>query len=49
MDSSNIDVEVVDLNLGLALIRQVLRELGVAQSTYINQYDPDHAVHRIYE
>jgi hypothetical protein len=48
-DSSNIDVEVVDLHQGLTLIRRVLSDLRVAKSTYINQYDPEHVIHQIYE
>lgn len=35
MGMSNIDVEVVDLDRGLALVRKVLWELGVAGSTVI--------------
>eukprot|EP01031_Cornospumella_fuschlensis_P019507 gene19507-23906_t len=34
---SNIDVEVTDPERGLAVIREVLRRLGVARSTIIRQ------------
>lgn len=36
-ESSNIDVEVRDAAAGLALVRKVLRDLGVARSTTINE------------
>jgi hypothetical protein len=49
MGVSNIDVEVTNLDSGLAVIRRVLAELGVARSTVINQYEPTRQVHRIYE
>ena len=47
--SSNIDVEVTDLEQGLALVRKTLQSLGVARSTVINQYDPVKMVHRVYD
>lgn len=46
---SNIDVEVTHLADGLAVIRRVLRGLGVAPSTVINQYEPERVLHRVYE
>jgi hypothetical protein len=49
MGISNIDVEVTDLSAGLALIRGVLRGLGVARSTVINQYEPQKVKHPVYE
>lgn len=47
--SSNIDVEVNDLERGLALVRKVLRDLQVARSTTIIQRTPGFAVHRVYD
>ena len=47
--SSNIDVELVDLERGLQLVRRVLRELGVAPSTVIIQRTPEHVVHKVYD
>jgi hypothetical protein len=49
MGTSNIDVEVIELEAGLALIRTVLRHLGVAKSTVINQYEPHRVKHSVYE
>ena len=49
MGISNIDVEVTELEAGLALIRTVLRSLGVAKSTIINQYAPHRVKHSVYE
>jgi hypothetical protein len=49
MGISNIDVEVVELEAGLALIRTILRDLGVARSTVINQYAPHKVKHLVYE
>jgi hypothetical protein len=49
MGISNIDVEISDLDAGLALIRTVLRRLGVAKSTVINQYAPHRVKHSVYE
>ena len=40
---SNIDLEVNDLQAGLALVRRVLRELNVAPSTVIYLHEGDHA------
>jgi hypothetical protein len=48
MGSSNIDVEVSDLEAGLELIRSVLSGLGVARSTVINQYEPIRVKHAVY-
>jgi hypothetical protein len=48
MGVANIDVEVVDLERGLALVRQVLQQLGVAPSTVINQYEPTRIKHSVY-
>ncbi len=48
MGSSNIDVEVKDVELGLIVIRRVLQSLAVAQSTTINQYQPERIVHHVY-
>jgi hypothetical protein len=48
MGRSNIDVEVRDLEAGLALIRSILSHLGVARSTVINQYEPIRARHGVY-
>lgn len=49
MGVSNIDVEVNDLAAGLALVRRVLRALGVARNTVINQYQPTRLKHSVYE
>jgi hypothetical protein len=48
MGVCNIDVEVSDLTAGLALIRAVLGNLGVARSTVINQYKPERVRHPAY-
>ena len=48
MGATNIDIEVEDLSSGLALVRRVLKELGVARSTIINQYEPERVVHQVY-
>jgi hypothetical protein len=40
---SNIDIEVNDLQAGLALVRRVLRELNVAPSTVVYLHEGDHA------
>jgi hypothetical protein len=40
---SNIDLEVNDLQAGLALVRRVLRGLNVAPSTVIYLHEGDHA------
>ncbi len=44
----NIDVEVSDAERGLALIRAVLRELGVASSTRIYQGEPERKTLEVY-
>jgi len=49
MGTANIDVDVFDLEKGVALIRAVLKDIGVAPSTIINQYSPQRVVHHIYE
>jgi hypothetical protein len=49
MGIANIDVEVRDVQAGLALVRRVLQALGVARSTVIKQYDPVRAEHQVYE
>lgn len=41
MGKSNIDVEVTDLQAGLALVRRVLRNLKVAASTVIYAHQGD--------
>ena len=43
----NIDVEVTDLEKGLAVIRGTLRELGCPASTEIHQHKPQHIIHRL--
>jgi len=48
MGTTNIDVEVSDLEKGLELIRSVLSNLGVAKSTVINQYQPAHKIYNVY-
>lgn len=48
MGVANIDIEVVDLERGLALVRQVLQQLGVAPSTVIKQYEPTGIRHPVY-
>jgi len=48
MGRSNIDVEVNDAEKGLSKIREVLKVLGVAPSTEINQYEPVRITHRVY-
>lgn len=47
--SSNIDVEVQDLEKGLKVIRKVLQDIGVANSTVINQYQPIKVTYAVYE
>jgi hypothetical protein len=56
MGKSNIDVEISDLEAGLALVRRVLRDLKVAASTVIYAQQGDQAVgtgqiivYRVYE
>jgi hypothetical protein len=56
MGKSNIDVEVSDLETGLALVRRVLRDLKVAASTVIYAQQGDQAAgtgriagYRVYE
>ena len=44
-----IDVEVTDLTAGLAVLRKVLKSLGVARSTVIRQSQPEKAIHMVYE
>lgn len=39
MGKSNIDVEVTDLPAGLAMVRQVLRDLNVPASTVIDVHE----------
>ena len=48
-DSSNIDIEVNDLERGLPFVQKILRELNVAPSTVIIQYTPQKIVHKVYE
>jgi hypothetical protein len=45
----NMDVEVFDLEQGLALIRTVLRRLRVARSTFINCYEPNRVKYPVYD
>ena len=49
MGTSNIDVEVTDVDAGLTMIRKVLRELAVAPSTQIVQREPETITHSVYE
>ena len=49
MGCANIDVEVTDPQRGLALIRQILRDLQVAPSTVIQQYSPEEISHPVYD
>lgn len=49
MGISNIDIEVNDPERGLMLIRQVLRDLGVAPSTIIRQSGSPSLRHRVYD
>ena len=49
MGIANIDVEVADPERGLALIREVLRNLGVAPSTIIRQSGSPYIEHSVYE
>ena len=49
MGICNIDIEVTDLDAGLALVRRILSSLGVAKSTVINQYEPAKIQHSVYE
>lgn len=44
-----IEVEVNDLQKGLAVIRGVLAGLGVSRTTVISQNAPDQVAHRVYE
>jgi hypothetical protein len=44
-----VDIEVADLDAGLELLRSVLKNLQVAHSTRIKQYQPDEIVHLVYE
>jgi hypothetical protein len=44
-----IDVEVQELEAGLAFLRKELKALGVARSTTIKQYQPEKVVHMVYE
>jgi hypothetical protein len=49
---SNIDIEIEDernFDQALTLIRQVLRDLKVPASAYIQRYKPMEIVYRIYE
>jgi hypothetical protein len=46
-ETCNIDVEVTDLEKGLEIIRQTLRELGCPASTEIHQHQPQHIVHKL--
>jgi hypothetical protein len=47
--SSNIDVELRDLERGLPIVRRVLQELGVARSTVIIERTPGQVVHNVYD
>ena len=49
MGITNIDVEVGDPDQGLAIIRKVLRSLGVAKSTIIRQSSSPSIMHPVYE
>lgn len=49
MGISNIDVEVTDLTAGLALVRSVLAQLGVARSTVIRRYEPERVDYPVYQ
>ena len=49
MGISNIDVEVTDPERGLILIREVLRDLGVASSTAVRQAGSPSIMHSLYE
>jgi hypothetical protein len=44
----NWDVEVIDLDQGLSLIRKVLRNFRVAHSTLIHCYKPVHVKYAVY-
>ncbi len=46
-ETCNIDVEVSDLEKGLAIIRSTLSELGCPTSTEIHQHKPQHIIHRL--
>lgn len=46
-ETCNVDIEVVDLERGLSLIRSTLLGLGCPNSTVINQYQPTHVVHSL--
>ena len=49
MGRTNIDVEVIDSQRGLALIREVLQHLAVAPSTVIRQCSPEEIMHSVYD
>lgn len=49
MGISNIDVEIKDAERGLKLIREVLRDLGVAPSTVIRTSGSPSARHLVYD
>jgi hypothetical protein len=49
LGGSNIDIELSDLERGLPIVRQVLRDLQVAPSTVIIQRTPEHAVYKVYD
>lgn len=46
-ETSNIDVELANLERGLEVIRRTLRELGCPESTEIRQYQPQRVIHRL--
>lgn len=48
MGKAIVELEVTDSDSGLSLVRRVLQELGVAQSTAINQYEPVRSIHQVY-
>jgi hypothetical protein len=43
----NIDVEITDLERGLAVIRRTLSDLGCPASTEIHQQQPQHIIHKL--
>jgi hypothetical protein len=49
MGKANIDVEVIDPQRGLAVIREVLQRLGVAPSTTVRQAGSRSIMHSVYE
>lgn len=49
MGRSNIDIEVTDPQRGLALIREILRSVGVAPSTVIRQAGAPPIYYPVYE